>query len=100
MPNLAIIGYGKMGRMVDQFAPEYGFTVTARVDIDRDEPLDHSDVAIEFSTPSAVLGNIGKLAARKIPLVFGTTGWIEHLNEAKRLIAENRAALVWRPNFS
>ena len=100
MPNLAIVGYGKMGRMVDQFAPEYGFTVTARVDIGRDEPLDHSDVAIEFSTPSAVLGNIEKLAARKIPLVVGTTGWIEHLAEAKRLIAENGAALIWSPNFS
>jgi 4-hydroxy-tetrahydrodipicolinate reductase len=100
MPNLAIVGYGKMGRMIDQLAPEYGFTVAARVDIDRDEPLDNADVAIEFSTPSAVLANIKKLATRRIPAVIGTTGWIERLEEAKRLVAENDAALIWSPNFS
>jgi 4-hydroxy-tetrahydrodipicolinate reductase len=100
MSNLAIIGYGKMGRMIDQLAPEYGFTVSARVDIGRDEPLDNADVAIEFSTPAAVLANIKKLATRRIPAVVGTTGWIEHLEEAKRLVAENDAALIWSPNFS
>ena len=63
MPNLAIVGYGKMGRLIDQLAPEYGFTVTARVDVDRDESLDGADVAVEFSVPSAVLGNIQKVSA-------------------------------------
>lgn len=100
MPNLALIGYGKMGRMVDQFAPEYGFTVTARVDVGREEPLDGADVAVEFSTPGAVVGNIAKLATRRIPSVVGTTGWLEHLNEARRLIAENDTGLIWSPNFS
>jgi 4-hydroxy-tetrahydrodipicolinate reductase len=100
MPDLALIGYGKMGRMVDRFAPEYGFRVTARLDIDREEPLDGADVAIEFSTPAAVLGNIAKLAARRIPVVVGTTGWLEHLDTARRLVAENGAALIWSPNFS
>jgi len=100
MPNLALIGYGKMGRMVDQFAREYGFTVIARVDIDRQEPLDGADVAIEFSTPTAVLSNIRTLAARRIPVVVGTTGWLEHLDEARRLVAENDTALIWSPNFS
>lgn len=100
MPNLALIGYGKMGRMVDQFAPEYGFTVTARVDVGRQEPLDGADVAVEFSTPGAVVGNIAKLATRRIPSVVGTTGWLEHLNEARRLIAENDTGLIWSPNFS
>jgi 4-hydroxy-tetrahydrodipicolinate reductase len=100
MPNLAIVGYGKMGRMIDQIAPEYGFTVSARVDIGRDEPLDNADVAIEFSTPAAVLANIKKLATRRIPAVVGTTGWIVHLEEAKRLVAENDTALIWSPNFS
>jgi len=100
MPNLALVGYGKMGRMIDQFAPEYGFTVTARVDIDRDEPLDNADVAVEFSTPNAVLSNIKKLAARRIPTVVGTTGWLNHLNEARQIIEENGTALIWSPNFS
>jgi 4-hydroxy-tetrahydrodipicolinate reductase len=100
MPDLALVGYGKMGRMVDSLAPEYGFTVIARVDIGRDEPLDNAGVAIEFSTPAAVVGNIRKLAERRIPAVVGTTGWLEHLEEAKRVVAENDSALIWSPNFS
>ncbi len=100
MPNLAIVGYGKMGRLIDQLAPEYGFTVTARVDVDRDESLAGADVAVEFSVPSAVLGNITKVAAHRIPLVVGTTAWQEHLAEAKRLIEKHDSALVWSPNFS
>ncbi len=100
MPNLALVGYGKMGRMVDQLAGEYGFTVTARVDVDRDEPLDGADAAIEFSTPGAVLENIERLAATQIPAVVGTTGWLDKIDEARRIIAENDSALIWSPNFS
>jgi 4-hydroxy-tetrahydrodipicolinate reductase len=100
MPNLAIVGYGKMGRLIDQLAPEYGFTVTARVDIGRDESLADADVAVEFSIPSAVLGNIAKVSAHRIPIVIGTTAWLEHLAEAQALIEKNNSALVWSPNFS
>jgi 4-hydroxy-tetrahydrodipicolinate reductase len=100
MPNLAIVGYGKMGRLVDQLAPEYGFTVTARLDVDRSESLDGANVAIEFSTPDSVLGNIQKLAALRIPVVVGTTGWQQHLADAKSIVDKNESALVWSPNFS
>jgi len=100
MPNLAIVGYGKMGRLIDTLAPEYGFTVTARVDIGRDESLAGADVALEFSVPSAVLGNIAKVAGHRIPLVVGTTAWSQHLAEAKAIIERNESALVWSPNFS
>lgn len=100
MPNLAIVGYGKMGRLIDQLAPEYGFTVTARVDVDRDEPLEGANVAVEFSIPSSVVGNIGKITALRIPIVVGTTGWLEHLAEVKAIVDQNDSALVWSPNFS
>ena len=100
MPNLAIVGYGKMGRMVDQLAPEYGFTVNARVDVGREETLDNAAVAIEFSTPSAVLGNIRKLVEKGIPIVVGTTGWHEHVNEVRQMVEQNGSALIWSPNFS
>ena len=100
MPKLAIVGYGKMGRMVDQLAPEYGFTVSSRIDVNRDEPLDGAEAAIEFSTPSAVLGNIQNLAARRIPMVVGTTGWLDHVDEAKSIVSKHDAALIWSPNFS
>ncbi len=100
MPDLAIIGYGKMGRLIDQLAPEYGFTVTARVDIGRDESLDGADVAVEFSVPSSVISNVAKVAAQHIPIVVGTTGWLEHLAEAKAIVDKNDSAMVWSPNFS
>ena len=100
MPNLAIVGYGKMGRLIDQLAPEYGFTVTARVDVDRNEPLEGADVAVEFSVPSSVLSNVSKVAALGIPVVIGTTAWQDHLAEVKALIEKNNTALVWSPNFS
>jgi len=100
VPNLAIVGYGKMGRLIDQLAPEYGFSVTARVDIGREEPLDGADVAVEFSVPSSVVGNVAKVAALRIPMVIGTTGWAEHLAEVKSIVAQNDSGLVWSPNFS
>jgi len=100
MTNLAIVGYGKMGRLIDQLAPEYGFTVTARVDVGRDEPLDGVDVAVEFSMPGAVAENVAKIAAKRIPVVVGTTGWLEHLAEVKSIVEKNGSALVWSPNFS
>ncbi len=100
MHNLAIVGYGKMGRLIDQLAHEYGFTVTARVDVDRNESLDGADVAVEFSVPSSVVGNVAKVAAAGIPIVVGTTGWLDHLEEVKAIVAKNDSALVWSPNFS
>lgn len=100
MPNLAIVGYGKMGRLVDQLAPEFGFTVTARLDIDRNESLEGADVAVEFSVPSSVLGNVAKVAALRIPVVVGTTGWLQHMSEAKSIVEKNESGLVWSPNFS
>jgi 4-hydroxy-tetrahydrodipicolinate reductase len=100
MPNLAIVGYGKMGRLVDQLAPEYGFTVTARLDIGRNESLQGADVAVEFSVPSSVLGNVAKVAALRIPIVVGTTGWLQHLSEVKSIVEKNESGLVWSPNFS
>ena len=100
MPNLAIVGYGKMGRLIDQLAHEYGFTVTARIDVDRNEPLQGADVAVEFSVPSSVADNVARIAALGIPIVVGTTGWLEHLDEVKAIVGKNDTALIWSPNFS
>ena len=100
MPNLAIVGYGKMGHLIDQLAPEYGFTVSARVDIGREEQINGADVAVEFSVPSSVAGNVAKVAALRIPMVVGTTGWADHLAEVQAIVAKYDSALVWSPNFS
>jgi 4-hydroxy-tetrahydrodipicolinate reductase len=99
--KLAIIGYGKMGRMVEQLAPEYGFKSVVTVDIDDDfAKAAGANAAIEFTTPGAALDNIEKLAAMKLPVVVGTTGWLAQMDRAKTAIDKNASALVWSPNFS
>jgi len=99
--NLALIGYGKMGRMLDRLAPEYGFNVTARVT--RTEEIEaawDAPVAIDFSAAAAVPGNVARLAAAGINVVEGTTGWLEHLADVQASIAKHGTGMVWSPNYS
>ena len=99
--KLAIIGYGKMGRMVEQLAPEYGFQSIVAIDIGDDfAKAAGADVAIEFTTPDAALENIEKLAAMKLPVVVGTTGWLPQIDRVRAVVEKNGSALVWSPNFS
>jgi 4-hydroxy-tetrahydrodipicolinate reductase len=99
--KLAIVGYGKMGKLIAQLAPEYGFTVQACVDIHDDvAQAAGSDVAIEFTTPQAAIENIEKLAALKIPIVVGTTGWLAQRPRVQAAVDRNGTGLIWSPNFS
>ena len=99
--KLAIVGYGKMGKLIEQLAPEYGFDVCARIDLNDDlRSAAGADVAIEFTTPEAALGNIDGLAAAGIPVVTGTTGWLAHIDRVQETIEKHGTALVWSPNFS
>jgi 4-hydroxy-tetrahydrodipicolinate reductase len=100
MPDLLIVGYGKMGRMIEQLAPDYGFRVVAHVDADRQAALPRADVAVEFTEPSAVVKNIEELAAAGIPVVVGTTGWLKELPRVQKMIEQRKATLVWSANFS
>ncbi len=96
--KLAIVGYGKMGKLIDQLAPEYDFDVVAR--ITREQPFRDFDVAIEFSRPEAAAGNLMRLAEARIPVVCGATGWLNELPAVTAAIVKNQSALVWSPNFS
>jgi len=90
-----------MGKLIEQLAPEYGFTVHARLDAGYNPVLlKGSDVAIEFSTPDAALGNIETLAALGIPTVVGTTGWLEHMDRVRTAVDKGGAGVVWAANFS
>jgi 4-hydroxy-tetrahydrodipicolinate reductase len=108
MPELAIVGYGKMGKLVEQLAPEYGFAVALKLDEfnnSRFEGLTTEnfrgiDVAIDFSIPSAVLGNVERIAALGVNMVIGTTGWLEHLEAVKAAVDRHGIGLVWSPNYS
>jgi 4-hydroxy-tetrahydrodipicolinate reductase len=108
MPELAIVGYGKMGKLVEQRAPEYGFAVALKLDEFNNtvfegltpENFRGIDVAIDFSIPSAVLGNVERIAALGVNMVIGTTGWLEHLDAVKAAVARHGIGLVWSPNYS
>jgi len=101
--NLAIVGYGKMGRMIEQLAPEYGFTVTAKADQSHEitaAAFANVDAAIDFSVAEAVIPNAKALSALGVNLVIGTTGWLDKIDELKAIIAAGNTGCVWGPNFS
>lgn len=108
MAKLALVGYGKMGKMLDQLAHEYGLETVLRLDEFNnaggagitEENFRGVDVAIEFSTPVTAVDNIERLARLRVPTVVGTTGWTEHAPRVRQLIADSGSALVWSPNFS
>ena len=103
--RLAIVGYGKMGKLVEQLAPHYGFAVALKLDefnnagfegITEDNFRD-IDVAIDFSIPAAVERNVRGIAALGVNMVIGTTGWLEHeyLPNADRVMRAIRQTLEW-----
>jgi len=99
--RLAIVGYGKMGRLIEQLAPEFDFTVHARIDANDDlRHAEGADVAIEFTAPASVIGNVERLAAAGLPVVVGTTGWMAEMDRARAAVDANDTALIWSPNFS
>lgn len=106
--KIAIVGYGKMGRLIDQLAPEYGGEVVLKLDEFNNAGYSSLtavnfqgiDVAIEFSTPEAVFGNIERLVALGVNTVVGTTGWTKQLEQVRALVGQHGAGLVWSPNFS
>jgi 4-hydroxy-tetrahydrodipicolinate reductase len=102
---LAIVGCGKMGRLVEQLADEYGFHAAARfsssnVSTLSRESLHGATVAVEFTNPSAAPGNIRRLASLGVSCVCGTTGWYEQLPQIRETVASAQTALVYAPNFS
>lgn len=106
--RLAIVGSGKMGRIVAQLAPDHKFQVMLQLSRTNNAggqgitaaAFAGIDVAIEFSTPQAAPENLKQLARLGIPTVTGTTGWTEQLESVRKEIESCGSALVWSPNFS
>ena len=97
--KILIVGYGKMGRLIDQLATEQGVTVAGRVDAGRDEWAP-ADAAIDFSTADALLANFPRYVELRVPVVIGTTGWNAHVEELRAQAAQARLGIVAAANFS
>ena len=90
-----------MGKLIEQLAPEYGFAVEARIDLDGDFASARGvDVAVEFTEPAAVANNVETLAALGVSTVVGTTGWLNQMDRVRAAVERHGAGLVWSPNFS
>jgi 4-hydroxy-tetrahydrodipicolinate reductase len=115
--NLAVIGYGKMGKLIEAKALERGHRIAAVIDpygadrvsasgkpilgaIAGAAELEGADAAIEFTRPDTAAANIRALAERRIPTVAGTTGWYDRLEELGKVIEAAGSSLVWAANFS
>jgi 4-hydroxy-tetrahydrodipicolinate reductase len=106
--NLALLGYGKMGRMIEQLAVGRGHRVVFRVDVEGNEQgqaltrenLQGVDVAFDFTMPDAVVGNVERVTALGVNMVVGTTGWMKQLAAVRRSVEERGAGLVYSSNFS
>jgi 4-hydroxy-tetrahydrodipicolinate reductase len=101
--NIAIVGYGKMGRMIERLAIGRGITVGAKIDEGDTitaEKFRGIDAAIDFTTPAAVVGNIEQIAALGVNLVVGTTAWQQHMPHVRSIVERTGIGLVWSPNYS
>ena len=103
--NIAIIGFGKMGKTIKNLAEAGGDVVVLTIDLENradftPENLRKADVAIEFSRPETAFENIRTCLEAGVPVVCGTTGWLDQLEEAKALCKANNGALFYASNYS
>ncbi len=103
--KIALIGYGKMGKIIEQIALSRGHEIVSRIDIDNQEDFNSqafksADIAIEFTAPKVAVQNYKKAFQAGVSVVSGTTGWTEQMPEIKALCEEKRLAFFWASNFS
>ncbi|MFC2116983.1 4-hydroxy-tetrahydrodipicolinate reductase [Bacteroidota bacterium] len=103
--NIAIIGYGKMGRMIESLAIEKGHTIGSCIDVDNQDLLSvdnlrQHDVAIEFTTPETSFDNVSKCLDAGLPVVSGSTGWTDRLEELAKRCENENGSFLHASNFS
>jgi 4-hydroxy-tetrahydrodipicolinate reductase len=103
--KIALLGYGKMGRVIEQIALDRGHEITARIDLlNKDErsnvTTETADAVIEFSSPHSAYDNLKYCMKNGLKTISGTTGWLEHRSEIEALCNENNAAFFYASNFS
>ncbi len=100
--NIILLGYGKMGKTIEKIAMNRGHEISARIDIDNQSELDDAegDVVIEFSHPDSAFNNITKCLLRKLPVVSGTTGWLDRRAEVVDLCSQVNGTFFYASNYS
>lgn len=104
--KIALLGYGKMGRLIEKAALLKGHEITARISRqlgatqENQEKLEKADVAIDFSHPACVISNLEFCLKIEKPLIIGTTGWEEQLTLAKSMVERMKGSCLYAPNFS
>lgn len=100
--KIILLGYGKMGRTIEKVAINRGHEISARIDIDNQNELDEAqgDVVIEFSHPDSAFNNITKCLLRKLPIVSGTTGWLDRRSEVIDLCSQVDGTFFYASNYS
>ncbi|MNP94721.1 4-hydroxy-tetrahydrodipicolinate reductase [compost metagenome] len=99
--KIALLGYGKMGQVIERIATERGHEIVLKKDeFNTYEGLSNADVAIDFSVPMAAVDNISSCFHAKVPVVSGTTGWLEHYDEMEALCKELNGGFISSSNFS
>lgn len=104
--KIALIGYGKMGRMIEEIARSRGHEIVSIIDIDNQQDFDSpefasADVAIEFTAPHVAYGNYLKAFSRGVKVVSGSTGWMaDHGDDVRRMCEKEGKTLFWASNFS
>lgn len=99
--KIALLGYGKMGKTIEQIAIKRGHTIVLTVDKD-DEGYDitKADVAIDFSIPTVAFNNISNCLNNGVPVISGTTGWLDNYDNAVALCKEKKGAFIYASNYS
>lgn len=99
--KIALVGYGKMGRIIDEISQNRNHEIVARLkQTPTIESLNHADVVIEFSNPEAAFENIKVCLENNIPVICGTTGWLDKKLEIERIALQKNSAFLYGSNFS
>jgi 4-hydroxy-tetrahydrodipicolinate reductase len=100
--KIILLGYGKMGKTIERIALSRGHEISARIDIDNQYEFEtlQGDVAIEFSHPDAAFENVKRTLSRNIPVVCGTTGWLDRKPQIEALCKQVNGAFFYASNFS
>ena len=99
--KIALFGYGKMGKIIEKIAEERGHKVVFKIQSGKTNyDIKQADMAIDFSVPSAAVANIKEALNNQIPVVCGTTGWLNHYDEVEKICRNKKGAFIYASNFS